>query len=78
MDTGVHPTKSDPRTFAVRIRCSALNIMVWRLQRAPEQVIICSLIKVLPSVYLVQVLSSGWVVNTKRWADAHFFFGEPF
>jgi acetyl esterase/lipase len=27
---------------------------------------------------LVQVLSSGWVVNTKRWADAHFFFVESF
>jgi hypothetical protein len=29
-------------------------------------------------VFLVQVLSSGWVVNTKRWADAHFFFGKTF
>jgi hypothetical protein len=29
-------------------------------------------------VTLVQVLSSGWVVSTKRWADAHFFFGKSF
>jgi hypothetical protein len=29
-------------------------------------------------VKLVQVLSSGWVVGTKRWADAHFFFGKSF
>jgi hypothetical protein len=30
----------------------------------------------IPSLFLVQVLSSGW--ESKRWADAHFFFVERF
>jgi hypothetical protein len=58
--------------------CLLVDLAARRLQASREQVIIQTLIEVLPRVFSVQVLSSGWVVNTKRWADAHFFFGKSF
>jgi hypothetical protein len=42
------------------------------LQAGPEQVIICSLIKVLRSVLVVQVLSSG--MEYKKMGRCPFFF----
>jgi hypothetical protein len=62
--------------FVAKTTIQARPPSLERLRRVRFLVIIRTLIKVLPSVFLVQVLSSGW--EYKKMGRCPFFFGKSF